>query len=322
MQANDFVRSLGRRAWILALVTLLAGGVGFAVAMRQAPETQVTAVVLTHPETSQFGSSVAYVTAFQAALDSDEVLDSVSAETGVTTSDLRRGLEAQPTASNSLSFDVTYGGSQDEETVAQVPVLAATEAVAALYEPQLEAARQEVEASQAAVDDASAEIDSASPDSGVSPTAQYQSVVNQITQLRVTQLQDRAASVPQYEDDELRSAIAAATERAQRLADDADSYTRLTAELDRREAELQQATLVLERLEREASAEAITSGILEGSTVAVSRTGSAIQAAVAAGLVALFFGLLVLAAFTGRSRRGVSNAPAPAQARPGLSPGK
>lgn len=320
MQANDLVRSLGRRAWILAVVALLAAGVGFAAAMRQAADTEVTAVVIIHPETSQFGSSVGYVTAFQAALDSSEVLDSVSSETGISKTDLSRGLQAQPTASNSLSFDVTYRGSEDKDVVAQVPTAAATGAITALYQPQLETARQEMEAAQAAVDETTAQVEDAQSATGVSPTAAYASLTNQITQLRVSLLQNQASSAPQYNEDALKAVINAAVVRARSLAGPAAEYTRLSAELDRRQGLLEQATSEVERLERASSPDTIASGILAGSTATVSRVSSAVQAAVAAGLVALVFGLLVLAAVSGRSRRTVRDEGA--YVRPGLSTGK
>lgn len=322
MQANDLVRTLGRRTWIVAVVALLAAAVGFAVAMRQASDTQVTAVLLTHPETSQFGSSVGYVTAFQAALDTDAVLDSVASKTGVSTTDLRRGLQAQPTASNSLSFDVTYRGSQDADTVAQVPVAAAEAVIATLYQPQLETAVQEQDALQSAADDTQAKVQAMLSSSGLSPAVQYASVTNVINQLRVTKLQNQASSLPQYSSSELQAAIDAALHKAQRLAGKVDRYTRLTGELDRREADLQQASSDVARLQRLAAPESISSGIVAGSTVSVSRISSAVQAAVAAGLVALVFGLLLLSALASRKRRTADIRDDGAFARPGLSTGK
>lgn len=196
VQISEYVRQLSRRQWLLLIVVpLVVGAVTAGLLSSREQERSSKAVVLVHPDISTFGSNVAYVTAFQAALSTDVVVNDVSKRTGVSASNLRAGLSASPTEQNSLSFDVTYRGSQPASVVGQVPTLATKDAFALLLAPTHSDAVQRLDVAQKQVDSAAKALqDFSTANNTWDPSAEYQAQLNQLAQLQVAAARDGATA--------------------------------------------------------------------------------------------------------------------------------
>ncbi|MDX6323863.1 MAG: hypothetical protein QOK15_217 [Nocardioidaceae bacterium] len=318
MPEHEAARPVRGRAIAVVLIAVIAAAVAFGLAMTRSSTHEASSLVVAHGDVSEFGSTVGYVTAFRGVLTSDEVLKKVSQQTGVSVGNLRAGLQAEPTEANSISFNVSYRGDQDEAVVKQVPATAAVTALTTLYQPQVASAHDTVRAARSAYQKYQQKLGSSRLASGVNPADAYSSEVTKMSQLQVTLQENQASLNPQYSDSRLLGAIHAARSRAQLLAARAESYQALTGNLDRQAATLATAKTQLVTLRHDANKDTLTSGVLPSTSQSISPLSNAVRAAVAAGVGTFLLGLLVVLALAGRSNPRVSpteESPEPAGSR-------
>lgn len=305
MESGQYLRSVGRRGWLIVIIPLLAAGIAFAVTSSRSEEHRSSSLVLTHPDISQFGSNVGYVTAFQAALTTDEVLKSVSAATGISVTDLQAGLSAEPSASNSLTFKVDYQGTQSSAQTLQATQVASRAVITELSGPQLEGAQSAVTQADATAKAASAALSAFSQRTGLySPSQDYQALKGQMSQLRVLLVQTQATlGTPTYSTQSIQAAIGAAHHKLVQLAPQLGVFDGLQATAAAAQSAQQSAAAELTAAKNAATLSASDGSVLTGSTTSVSSTGDAARAAGAAALAGLIVAALWVGLFGGRSGR-------------------
>jgi len=310
METRDFLRALGRRAWILLLVPIIAGGVAFAVTMNQPKVSNSTALVLAHPNVAAFGSTVGYVTAFQSALTSTTVVNQVNQATGVPVADLTAGLSAAPSAPNSITFNVTYSGPQSGAVVAQVPQLAAHATLDVLTAPQVTTAQAQATAAADAVAKTTEATAAFSKTTGLyQPAQDYQSLSNQLAQLRLTLAQNEALGTHPYNAASLNASIAQVSGELQKLAPRVAEYQTLRDAQDRAQTALQLANAQLTNVQQQSAAAAASGAVVAGTVTVVSNTQAAVKAAASAAIVAFLLALGLVALIAHRQgRRGTADA--------------
>jgi hypothetical protein len=291
VETRDYLRALGRRAWILIVLPVVAAVIAAAVVLVQPAEHESTATVLTHPSISLSGSTVAYVTSFQAALTSGTILDQVSAKTGIPTATLQTGLTAAPSAANSVTMNVTYAGTQDSATISSVPVIAARDVLTILITPQITSGQAQVNAAQSQVTAAQAALAAFTSRTGLfNPTQDYQSLSSQLVQLRVLRTStlalgthssvsaDSAVAVIDQE-------IASTTAQLAKLGPQVAAYSALQTNLSRAQTALQSAEAQVLSAQQQLSLTSAAGGVAPGSVTKVSRTKTLIKTAGPAALV-------------------------------------
>lgn len=142
VQIKDYLRDMRRRASILIVLPLLAGGVGLVFVMRQ-PQRYEASVTLVAPGASSTDTSPAAilqsVSDYRAGLTSPPVLERVSKATGEPAGRIKGGLQSSQLAGSSSIVETTYTGSRPQ-LVTEVVAAVARESLAFLRRPQLQAA--------------------------------------------------------------------------------------------------------------------------------------------------------------------------------------
>ena len=314
MEASDYLRALRRRVWILILIPLIAGAVAVGVTQSQPKVSGSTALVLAHPNVSSFGSTVGYVTAFQGALTSNAVIDKVHQATGVSASDLAAGLTANPTAANSISFNVTYSGTQQGQVVAQIPALAARGVLDALISPLVATAQSQASIAQAAATKATSDLTKFSTSTGLwVPAQDYQSLSNQLAQLRLTYDQNMALANHPYSPTSLNAAIGATVTELHKLAPQVAEYQALKDTSDRAALALQAAEAQLTGVQQQQAAVTATGGVVAGSVTEASTTSTLVKSAGGAVIVGFLVALGLVVLLERRSMRRKRKAAASAE---------
>src|SRR5271169_2320473 len=83
VEIKDYLRALGKRAWVVILVPVVAGALALGYQLGQKPQFQSTVTVLSHPASAAAGSVIQYITSFQAAMGSDTVINQVAQQAGL-----------------------------------------------------------------------------------------------------------------------------------------------------------------------------------------------------------------------------------------------
>lgn len=190
MQIKEYLRAIGRRASILVLLPLIAGGVALLILARQ-PQRYEASVTLVSPGSPSPATASAAVLQsvndYRAGLTSVPVLERVSEATGERLERLRAGLASRQLGSSTI-VETSYTGTRPL-LVTEVVTIAARESLALLDRPQLEltnmeAALEEQRVAQAAVDEFRAR-------SGVLPAEDYRAKTGELSQLNVLLQQSR-----------------------------------------------------------------------------------------------------------------------------------
>lgn len=306
MESGQFLHGLGRRAWLVVIIPVLAAVIAFAIAWTRPEENRSSSLVLTHPEIAQFGSNVAYVTAFQAALTTDQVLKGVSTATNIPLTDLRAGLSAEPSASNSLAIKVTYQGTQSKPETLQASQEASRAVTQELYGPQLKGAQSAVTEANAAAKAASTALSDFSEKTGLySPSQDYAALLGELAQLRVLLAQTQATvSTPRYDKQSIQAEIVATTSRLDRLAPQLAMFQSLQSAAADAQSAQQSTNAELASVQNAAALSAGDGSLLAGSTTTVSSTSDAARAAGAAALAGFILAGLWVGLVSSRSNDG------------------
>lgn len=159
MEIKDYLRALGKRAWVVILIPVVAGALALGYQLGQKPQFQSTVTVLSHPASAAAGSVIQYITSFQAAMGSDTIINQVAQEAGVSPGAVRSGLSSQPSGVNSIILKVSYT-SKSKIRAPKIADIAARDTLELLARPSLVTAQATLNADQAEYDAAKAAVDS------------------------------------------------------------------------------------------------------------------------------------------------------------------
>lgn len=198
MEIIDYLRILRRRRLVLVLVPLLAVLVAVAWALLKPPTYAAAATVngtaLVGTATSQFTGPQGvsqFVSAFDAAATGPYVLNVVSDKTSVPVGDLRDGLVVTQVGDSS-SMRVAYQSGK-RDTVDPVLSTTVQETLDALFRPRADQAVRDRDAAAQQLEAANAEAEAFAAKQGkADPTATYQALVSQISNLEQQQATLRA----------------------------------------------------------------------------------------------------------------------------------
>ena len=161
MEIKDYLRVLGKRAWLLVMIPAVAGVVAGLIAVGQ-PQAFRTSATLQLPrdETTTPAQVAQLVADFQAAADNPTVQNQVSEETGVPVRRIQRVRITQVGDSSQLTMSFQDKRQDATEAKAVIDGLAAG-ALGYLQTPELRSNQQAVDAADAQIEQTQNEIDEA-----------------------------------------------------------------------------------------------------------------------------------------------------------------
>lgn len=197
MEIKDYLRALGKRAWVVILVPVVAGALALGYQLGQKAQFQSTVTVLSHPASAAAGSVIQYITSFQAAMGSDTVINQVAQQAGLKPGTVRSGLTSQPSGVNSIIIKVTYTGKSKIEAP-KVATLAAQDTLDLLARPSLVTAQATLDADQAEYSAAQAAVNSFDQAAGLQgPVIEvYRQELGYVSQLQVAYEVDSLQGLP------------------------------------------------------------------------------------------------------------------------------
>ncbi|MFI0794473.1 Wzz/FepE/Etk N-terminal domain-containing protein [Micromonospora rubida] len=328
MEIVDYLRVARRRLWVLVGVPVVATAVAALVVLlgpqRYTATSYVAAPALVGGSAAQqyTGTQAAnqFAAAFAAAVTSPQVVDQVSADTGVAAGDLRDGLTVEQVgASSQLTLAYT---ATSRSTV--VPVLTATgkRALSFLFTSQVNIATGEVGAATDELTAATRAINDWEKTNKVSqPDKLYQATLQEIASMRQQQLQMQAVGNGRGAD-AAAGAIAAGQKRLDGLGPKLPDYQALLAQRDGASTALSSARQGLQQARAQAQAADPTQVTSLGEVQPVSR-GRALAGLVlpvaGAGLLLAVLLVAVLEQVT-RSRAAAASRAPTAQRAAGTGP--
>ncbi len=150
MEIKDYLRVLGKRAWLLVMIPAVAGVVAGLIAVGQPQAFRTTATLqLPRDETTTPAQVAQLVADFQAAADNPTVQNQVSEETGVPVRRIQRVRIAQVGDSSQLTMSFQDKRKDATEAKAVIDGIA-TGALGYLQTPELRNAQQAVDAAERA----------------------------------------------------------------------------------------------------------------------------------------------------------------------------
>lgn len=208
MELIDYLRIARRRAWILILLPVLAGGIvtGYIVAQ---PSTYTAKATVAAPAlvggvgANQYTGAdgpKAFDSNFDAALTSPALVDQVAQQTHVSAAKIQSGLSAVPLGSSTLGtstiLQVIYT-TTSKRTAATVAETAASDTLQFLFKTQADQAQANVTSAQNQLNAAESALQKFSQQTGIAqPDHSYDLLVQEINSLQVQQLQDQASGNP------------------------------------------------------------------------------------------------------------------------------
>jgi capsular polysaccharide biosynthesis protein len=198
VEIKDYLRALGKRAWVVILVPVIAGALALGYQLGQPASYQSTVTVLSHPASAAAGSVIQYITSFQAAMNSDTVINQVAQQAGVSPGAVRSGLSSQPSGVNSIILKVSYT-SKSKIRAPKIADLAARDTLDLLARPSLVTAQATLDADQAEYSAAKAAVDNFNQRSGLQgPVVEtYRAELGYVSQLQVAYEIDTLQGLPQ-----------------------------------------------------------------------------------------------------------------------------
>ncbi len=161
MEIKDYLRVLGKRAWLLVMIPAVAGVVAGLIAVGQPQAFRTTATLqLPRDETTTPAQVAQLVADFQAAADNPTVQNQVSEETGVPVKRIERVRITQVGDSSQLTMSFQDKRKDATEARAVINGLAGG-ALGYLQTPELRNNQQAVDAADARIDAAQEEIEEA-----------------------------------------------------------------------------------------------------------------------------------------------------------------
>ena len=185
MEIKDYLKALGKRAWVVILIPVLAGALALGYQLGQPASYQSTVTVVSHPASAAAGSVIQYITSFQAAMNSDSVINEVAQQAGVSSGTVRSGLSSQPSGVNSVILKVSYT-SKSKTRAPRIADLAARDTLDLLARPSVTSAQATLNADQASYNQAKAAVDDFTKQSGLAiPLETYRQELAYVSQLQV-----------------------------------------------------------------------------------------------------------------------------------------
>ena len=152
MEIKDYLRVLGKRAWLLVMIPAVAGVVAGLIAVGQPQAFRTTATLqLPRDETTTPAQVAQLVADFQAAADNPTVQNQVSEETGVPVKRIERVRITQVGDSSQLTMSFQDKRKDATEARAVINGLAGG-ALGYLQTPELRNSQQAVDAADARID--------------------------------------------------------------------------------------------------------------------------------------------------------------------------
>jgi hypothetical protein len=162
VEIKDYLRVLGKRAWLLVMIPAVAGVVAGLIAVGQPQAFRTTATLqLPRDETTTPAQVAQLVADFQAAADNPTVQNQVSEQTGVPVRRIQRVRITQVGDSSQLTMSFQDKRKDATEATAVIEGIAAS-ALGYLQTPEKRAGEQAVQAADAQIEQAQDEIDEAS----------------------------------------------------------------------------------------------------------------------------------------------------------------
>jgi capsular polysaccharide biosynthesis protein len=206
VEIADYLRIARRRLWILILVPVLAAGVVAAYVVYKGPSYAATATVAapavvggaqTNSSYGGYGGSngiKAFVGNFTAAATAPQIVNKVSAQTGVPAADVVSGLTVSPIGSSGL-MSVTYQA-KHERNAGPVARAVASETTRFLFASQLAFAEQASVQAQKELTAAQAALAAFYKSTGLaSPDDTYRIRTQEISSLEQAQVQAQASGL-------------------------------------------------------------------------------------------------------------------------------
>ncbi|MFI9526174.1 Wzz/FepE/Etk N-terminal domain-containing protein [Micromonospora rosaria] len=304
----DYLRVARRRLWILLGVPLVAAAAAALVVLlgpaRYAATSYVAAPALVGGAAAQqyTGTQAAaqFAAAFAAAVTSPQVVDQVSADTGVRAADLRAGLKVTQVGASS-QLTVTYTAT-DRSTVA--PVLTATgqRALAFLFASQVGIAESEVTAATDELTTATKAIDEWEKTNKVrQPDRLYQATLQEIATMRQQRLQMQAVGNGRGAA-EAEEAIAEGQKRLDGLGPKLPEYQALLAQRDTASGALANARQGLQQARAQSQAADPAQVTSVGAVEPVDRTRALVNLALPVAGAGLLLAVLLVAVVEQLSR--------------------
>jgi hypothetical protein len=255
VEIKDYLKALGKRAWVVILVPVIAGALALGYQLGQKAQYQSTVTVLSHPASAAAGSVIQYITSFQAAMSSDTVINQVAQQGGVSPGTIRSGLSSQPSGVNSIILKVSFT-SKSKIRAPKIADLAARDTLDLLARPSLVTAQATLDADQAEYNAAKAAVDSFNTSAGLSgPVIEtYRAELAYVSQLQVAyeiaslEGQPQAAGLKALLDQERPrvTQLAGLVDQWQRLADRESRDATTVADAQRVVAESQAQLAVVQ----------------------------------------------------------------------------
>jgi hypothetical protein len=234
MEIRDYLRRIGPRLWILAIVPIASAGVTFSLLDRQ-PQRYEASTTITIPTslTRANGSMISiYADNFEQAVRSTDVVRQVSSETGVSRAAIRSGVKTRRIGNSSL-IRMTYSGVRQDSVLAVVSALARV-SLRSLAEPEIIAAKYAVTPAMQRYATARKAIAAFYTETGlILPRERYQSRAAELDRLGATLEDARRAGSP-----EVPALEAAFAQRRQELGDLGKEVLRFQALQDNLDASL------------------------------------------------------------------------------------
>ncbi len=198
MEIKDYLRVLGKRAWLLVMIPAVAGVVAGLIAVGQPQAFRTTATLqLPRDETTTPAQVAQLVADFQAAADNPTVQNQVSEESGVPVRRIQRVRIAQVGDSSQLTMSFQDKRKDATEAKAVINGLAGG-ALSYLQTPELRNAQQAVDAASGRIEESQKQIDEAN--------AQLDAIYAEVkTNRPQAELEDLRAEKRFYEREELAS---------------------------------------------------------------------------------------------------------------------
>ena len=162
MEIKDYLRVLGKRAWLLVMIPAVAGVVAGLIAVGQPQAFRTTATLqLPRDETTTPAQVAQLVADFQAAADNPTVQNQVSEETGVPVKRIERVRITQVGDSSQLTMSFQDKRKDATEARAVINGLAGG-ALGYLQAPEIRNSQRAVDAANARIEATQSDIDEAS----------------------------------------------------------------------------------------------------------------------------------------------------------------
>ena len=164
MEIKDYLKVLGKRAWLLVMIPAVAGVVAGLIAVRQPQAFRTTATLqLPHDKEASPAEVAQLVADFRAAINNPTIQNGVSEDTGVPVKRIKRIKVTQVGDSSQLTLGIQDKRRNPTDSKAVIQGLT-NDALSFLEAP-------EVKAAESALDAANGEVDSRAVGSRRRPTA-------------------------------------------------------------------------------------------------------------------------------------------------------